>query len=199
VLVAVVVLLGLGGAWLVVAGEDTPDATRAQSRRPTTTAPTTATTGPAGLGNLRAVETNDGGVQLDWDGPEAAYTVRVLATDAPPRELPGGPATALMVPKSLLTSTGGLCFEVTPSRTGNTAGAAATTTTAATSAGAPTTPAGSPAATTATTAATGTSGASTPATTAGGATVTTAPAGTGTGNAPIDCVRGATPGSVRRQ
>jgi hypothetical protein len=177
VLVAVVVLLGLGGAYLVITGEDSPEGRAQQLRATTTTGPTT-TTG-TGFGNLRAVETNDGGVQLDWDGPEAAYTVRVLAADAAPRALPGGPATALMVPKPLLTSAGGMCFEVTASTTG---GTAASPTTAA--------PGGST-----TTAATGapTSGA------APASTATTATPSSESGDAPIDCIRGATPATVRRQ
>jgi len=154
----------------------------------------------SGPSNLRAVETNDGGVQLDWDGPETTYTVLILANDAPPRAVPGGPASALMIPAALLTSSGGMCFEVTeapaqsPAAAPPGAAGPATTPTSAAAPGAPATPAAGAATTVA----------PATATTAAGGTTTTAPGSTTTvaatkAEAPIACVRGATPASVRRQ
>jgi hypothetical protein len=202
VLVALVVVLGIGGAYLVVTGENAPDdAATSPQRQVTATSTTVAPQEPTGPSNLRAVETNDGGVQLDWDGPDAAYTVRILAVDAPPRAVPGGPATALMIPAPLLTSSGGMCFEVAEapaqSPTAAPPGAAgpATTPTSAAAPGAsgPTTTAAGAAASTTT--APGAAGSTT---TAAGATTTSAGAPE-SAEVPVACVRGATPAAVRRQ
>jgi hypothetical protein len=125
VLVVVVIILGLGGAWMVIKGEGsagTPAEERDQSgdsgqgagdgASASTTAPANQNFSPNRASNLTAVET-EGGVQLDWEGPEgAAYLVRILSPTEPPRPLGAGPATALLVGSDMVQPGGAYCFDV---------------------------------------------------------------------------------------
>jgi hypothetical protein len=124
VLVVVVIVLGLGGAYLVATGED--GAGRAADQEPTTssttaassttastatTAPATATPNPATA--VRVTPVDGGGLQVDWDGPDGpAYILRILSPAAPPRRLDAGPTTELLVPAAALNGETALCFDV---------------------------------------------------------------------------------------
>ncbi|HEX8803429.1 MAG TPA: hypothetical protein VF743_04530, partial [Acidimicrobiales bacterium] len=121
VLVAVVVVLGIGATWLIATGEDSTDPASERSGAATTTTaigpstPTTVQTAASASNRasaLTAVETGEG-VQLDWEGPVGvAYLVRVLSANEPPRPLAAGPATALLVPSVSLRPQGPYCFDV---------------------------------------------------------------------------------------
>jgi len=113
VLVAVVVVLGLGGAWMVLTGEDGPDpASDTPAGAPPSSPTTQGAVAPGGATDLTAVEA-EGGVQLDWGGPAGTgYLVRVLTPTAPPRVLPAGQATALLVPADTLQPGAPYCFDV---------------------------------------------------------------------------------------
>jgi hypothetical protein len=130
VLVMVVVVLGIGGAWMVVTGEDSarpasdapeasggddPNGSGAESGSSTTAAAppgSQAAFSPNRASDLTAVETS-AGVQLDWEGPEGiAYLIRILSPTEPPRPLGGGPATALLVPADMVQLGGPYCFDV---------------------------------------------------------------------------------------
>jgi hypothetical protein len=95
VLVALVIVLVVGVAWLVIAGDD--------AGKPASEGVGTPATAPVPSA-VTATDTPDG-VQVTWHGDaEASYVVTVLTATEPPRALPPAQGTSLLVPKAGATA-----------------------------------------------------------------------------------------------
>ena len=127
ILVAVVVVLALGVAWLVLTGDDegspatdrrdppasegAPDDPAGSSADASSTASPSAS--PAGAPSGLRVDELPEGVQVSWSGPDdASYVVTVLSADAPPSALPATIGTSALVPNVEGAADGGRCFTV---------------------------------------------------------------------------------------
>ncbi|HLM64828.1 MAG TPA: protein kinase [Acidimicrobiales bacterium] len=120
VLLVVVVVLGLGGAYLVATGEDSAGpgsadrtATTPTSQATPASAPMATVPTPNPATAIRAVPL-DGGLLLDWDGPDGpAYVLQLLTAGAAPRRLDAGPGTGLLVPAEVMAQIGAdYCVDV---------------------------------------------------------------------------------------
>jgi hypothetical protein len=123
ILVAVVVVLALGVAWLVVTGDDGGSPATDRRDPPTsegaTDDPAGASSGaspnaaPSGGPSGLQVDELPEGIQVSWSGADdASYVVTVLSTDAPPSALPATIGTSALVPNVEGTADGGRCFTV---------------------------------------------------------------------------------------
>ncbi|HKY69220.1 MAG TPA: hypothetical protein VJM49_22720, partial [Acidimicrobiales bacterium] len=110
VLVAVVVVLALGVAWLVLTGDDagTPATDRDAPAGEQSSGDAAGAT-PTDV----AVREVPEGVQVSWSGAdEAEYVVTVLSPAAPPEPLPPTSSTSALVPNVEGAAAGGRCFTV---------------------------------------------------------------------------------------
>jgi serine/threonine protein kinase len=105
ILIGVVLVLALGVAWLVLAGDDSgPPA----SDRPGAS----ADAGAAGPTDVAVNEVPEG-VQVTWSGrDDASYVVTVLSTTVPPSPLPPTIGTSALVPNVDGAPSGPRCFTV---------------------------------------------------------------------------------------
>jgi serine/threonine protein kinase len=88
ILIGVVLVLALGVAWLVLAGDDSGPPASERPRPPAVATPT----------DVR-VDAVPEGTQISWEGSDdASYVVTVLSPDAPPAPLPATVGTSALVP-----------------------------------------------------------------------------------------------------
>ncbi|MGH9111797.1 MAG: hypothetical protein ACRDZN_05800, partial [Acidimicrobiales bacterium] len=114
VLIAIVVALTLGVAYLIVAGDDPADPVSTDDLQSNASAQADAagTDTPTPPTGLAATETA-AGVELAWDGTiGTGYVVRVLSADEAPRPLPPTAATTMVVASADIEATTGYCFDV---------------------------------------------------------------------------------------
>jgi hypothetical protein len=112
VLIAVVVALSLGVAYMVVSD----DSAEPPGAQPGPGVPAGSDAPAATPTNLTATETA-AGVELAWDGSAgASYVVRVLSPSEAPVMLPPTGGTTMVVPASALDAASGYCFDVLPVR-----------------------------------------------------------------------------------
>jgi Protein kinase domain len=123
VLIAIVVALTLGVAYMIVTGDDPAEPVSTDELRSNASVLGAADT-PAPPTGLVATETA-AGVDLAWDGTVGtSYVVRVLSADEAPRPLPPTGATTLVVASSDIEAAGGYCFDVSIAATGAGSGGA---------------------------------------------------------------------------
>jgi hypothetical protein len=95
VLVVLVIVLVVGVAWLVIAGDDAGTPASDSVGTPATAPVPSAVT---------ATDTPDG-VQVTWHGDaDASYVITVLTTTEPPRALPAAEGTSMLVAKAGATA-----------------------------------------------------------------------------------------------
>ncbi len=119
VLIAIVVALTLGVAYMIVTGDDPADPVSTDELRSNASVlGAAAADTPAPPTGLVATETA-AGVDLAWDGTVGtSYVVRVLSADEVPRPLPPTAATTLVVGSSDIETATGYCFDVSIAATG---------------------------------------------------------------------------------
>jgi len=125
VLIAIVVALTLGVAYMIVTGDDpaAPVSTDELRSNASVLGAAAADT-PAPPTGLVATETT-AGVDLAWDGTVGtSYVVRVLSAEEAPRPLPPTGATSLVVTSSDIEAATRYCFDVSIAVTGAGSGGA---------------------------------------------------------------------------
>jgi hypothetical protein len=125
VLIAIVVALTLGVAYMIVTGDDPADPVSTDELRSNASVlGAAAADTPAPPTGLVATETA-AGVDLAWDGTVGtSYVVRVLSADEAPRPLPPTAATTLAVASTDIEAATGYCFDVSIAATGAGSGGA---------------------------------------------------------------------------